>query len=199
MANAFKKPTRKQRVADLEVKSSTPVDDLYDRWKKEPEMSALNLSISYSKAFDADKAVDSLVNLFDKREVRRLVGRDYNIEDVGDHGMKEVATRSKVVGVHITVLRHLRRIEAARKQVKMAVSAGDSDWLTSNATTKVERDVLVETLLAEADLRISELAAVKEIAEMILADIDKTGFVLSMISNGLAIEFKTERKFTHRG
>lgn len=198
MANAFKKPERKQRSVDLEIKSGTPVDDLYDRWKQEPEMSALNLAISYSKSFNADKSIDLIVNLFDKREVRRLVGRDYTIADVGDHGLKEIATRSKIVGVHITALRHLRRIEAARKQVKMVVSAGDSEWLSSNSSTKMERDTLVETLLADADLRISELAAVKEVAEAILSDIDRTERILAMVSNGLALEFKTERKFSHR-
>lgn len=199
-----KAPTRnkastKVRNMDIETKSTSPASDLYDRWSAEPEMTALSLSIAYSKPLDSDKTLDDLMKLFDKRNVRRLVGRDYTVQEVGEHGLEETAIRSKIVGIHANVLRHLRRIEGARKQIKTIVSVEETGWLSQQGGTKSERDIIVDTLLVEADERIVELETLKEIITIFLTDIDRTARILEMVSNGMRMENVPERKFKGRG
>jgi hypothetical protein len=201
MPSPFKKPTKKTDLVSKQEKreqakdsSNSLLTSMYDRWHDEPEMKALNLAVSYSNTFDVDKQFDALMELFNARQVQKLVGRGYTFEELEEHSLHETAIRSKVVGIHLKAMNYARRIEACRDTARKTIAVEDLDWISQQVSNKGERSMLTEVLLSEAEERLADFKMIIDACILIVGTIDKTDLVLNRVARGLELENKPERR-----
>jgi hypothetical protein len=188
MANVLRK-SKKRAAEPSEVVNTRAVDDLYDRRKNKVETRALNAALDLAQNLDVEKLILEIVSYQKDRTVSKLVTRDLSIQQVSEVAAHEQATRSRVVGLRVKLLRHLRALEACRKRVKVMAQAEESGWLANNSSNATDRTALIEAaLLDEANERIAELEAANEIAEMIIKDLDSSGMTSAMLAKGFELE-----------
>jgi hypothetical protein len=185
----FKKST-KRAAKPVAVINTNAVSDLHKRRQNTSDFKLLEQALDMSFDLDVEGYVESIANNHTARPIRKMVTKDLTVRQVSGVALDEQAIRSRIVGMKLRLVRHLRRLEYLRKQVKTKVLAEESAWLANNGNTAGERTALVEALLTEADDRIAELHAANEIADIVLVDIDKGGFTFTLIQKNFELEHR---------
>lgn len=174
-----------------------PVTVLEERWKDEPAYRALQQALTYSDTLNCEKFTDNIINLHKNRSIR-AVESHISIAMLTEISFEESQSRSSIVGILIRIKSSLRKLETCRKNAKVTVMSGDYCWLSENVKTATDKNMLVESLLLEADTRITELLTVIEIGDTVIADIDKSSYTLKAAKEGLELEYKTEATLNGR-
>ena len=193
----FKKPKSRASSAPNSSVIAYPVTALEERWKDEPAYRSLQQSLTYSDTLNCEKFTDNILDLHKNRNIR-AVESHISIAMLTEISFEESQTRSNIVGILIRVKNSLRKIETCRKNAKIAVMSGDHHWLSENVKTASDKNMLVESLLSEADTRLTELQTVIEIGDTVIADIDKSSYTLKAAKEGLELEYKTEATLNGR-
>lgn len=196
MKQPFKKTTSRAAPIPVSSKPADPLDELGERWDDAPSCKALWQAIDASQGIECNREVARILDLHKMRDVRALGGfHKLTVDQMVEIAHKESACRSNIAGNIALAIYHKIRIDTLAKKAKTLIAAGDANWLNDNIKTVGERNVLVNALLVDADVRSGELQALVEVGDRIIADIDKSGYTTKFTGEMFALTFKTEQAF----
>lgn len=143
-----------------------------------------------AKIIDLDNIQSEIETLHSGRKMRNMTLRRTSVNRLISASYQEAATRSRLVELVVTITRNYNMLELAYQAATESLISKFYKELPGS--TKASKSAFVNDVMSELKIRLTEFKSVIEIANLIIADIDKCGFSLKHVVDLLQISNKRE-------
>ena len=114
------------------------------------------------------------------------------LKSILEENLKAQAYRSRLSEICIQCTRITAKIKIASEKLKDYIQVTYSESIKESGRTKEERSIVVNSLLHEANAYINRISSVVEMAEILIADIDKQHYSLKLTLDALSLHVNKE-------
>lgn len=162
------------------VKDKIKADDLYEK--------LMNIYDLSKKFVDCATVTQEIEMAHAARSVRHLNGA--KATKLVKASQLDQATRSRAVELMMHTIKTLNPLDLAYRHCVQGLIVKYSKSIP--ATSKADKQSYVEFILQPVSRRIEELERIQELAELVISDIDKAAWSLSLSMNSITLGSKRE-------
>lgn len=159
--------------------------------KKDSKYKKFKRIVLSTKELNLDSLLDEIANLHSSRASRLLKAKNISPKALIDANVQDQAYRSRLVEILVMILRQYGPLELAYGVMQDYISTHFADLLPVRA--KADRAAYLRSgVLHTAWTLLSKLERVRDSAQEVIADIDKTAWALKNMLEGMSMIHKGE-------
>lgn len=140
-----------------------------------------------------DNFISELESMHSSRKSRTLYAtKEYSVKKLIECVVQDAAYRSRCVEIMMLVNKEFRKINLATDLLRPYILARYKKEISALYTTKIDRETFVKAMLSDSAELLSDFEKILEIAKFVIEDIDKFGWSVKHIIEGLTILYKKD-------